>query len=347
MMSINKPSLIQSSNCRFCTNFTQKLEDEKLSPIVSLLHNIAMYKGSLSKIHPNYNITLQDLETPFTPEDLYTYTVDIPLTGQFGLTMINDDDFGIPLIIQMHQDSPFKLHCKKSYHNMSWVVRVHNNKPITVQQMIEYLNFMQQEQITKIKVTLSHKIKTNSTRYQEYRSFFDNIRPIAHQAYSPRIIPDVRYAIQVPTKPTCPKTMKDLQDYPLREYFIYAIYEQYTKYHEGGLASIPEPKKNIPSSATVLKAIPTFKVKPTEVKNVYDLVFCLCAHGGYQVPGQDFDQTHAPVASPTSLRIFLALSAALNLSITASDVSNAFQSTNRFDKDRKPLYLSCPPYYMS
>ena len=128
---------------------------------------------------------------------------------------------------------------------------------------------------------------------------------------------------------------------------MYAICKYYTKYHEGGLASIPEPRENIPPSATVLKTIPTFKVKPTEVKNVYDLVFRLCAHGGFQIPGQDFDQTHAPVASPTSLRIFLALSAALNLRITASDVSNVFQSTNRFNKNRKPLYLTCPPYYLS
>ena len=88
-------------------------------------------------------------------------------------------------------------------------------------------------------------------------------------------------------------------------------------------------------------------MKPTDVNNIYDQIYRLCAHGRYQVHGLDFDQEHAPVASNTSLRIFVALCAVLNMKISASDVSNAFQSTNRFAIDKKPLHLTCPQSYLS
>ena len=83
--------------------------------------------------------------------------------------------------------------------------------------------------------------------------------------------------------------------------------------------------------ATVLEAISTFNVKNMDVNNIYILVYRLCTHGGYQVHGFNYQATHAPVSSNTSLPTFLALSSALNLRISACDVSNAFQSTKFFD----------------
>ena len=64
----------------------------------------------------------------------------------------------------------------------------------------------------------------------------------------------------------CPKNKQDSKYHPICEYFIYTIYERYTKYLETRLASISESEKNIPPQAKVLKAIKTFKTKPTESK---------------------------------------------------------------------------------
>ena len=111
----------------------------------------------------------------------------------------------------------------------------------------------------------------------------------------------------------CPKTISELKTHPLQEFFFYTTFGRCTKYHEADLVSMLELQKNVPSHATVLKAIPTFKVKPMDIKNVYDLVCQLCSHKGYQVHGLDFEETHAPEVSSTYLRIFIALCAALQL----------------------------------
>ena len=70
---------------------------------------------------------------------------------------------------------------------------------------------------------------------------------------------------------------------------------------EAGLVSIPEPFKKADSSAIIPKAIPAFKTKPTDMKNVYDLEYWICAYGGFQFHGLDYDQTHVWVASNSLL----------------------------------------------
>ena len=76
-----------------------------------------------------------------------------------------------------------------------------------------------------------------------------------------------------------PVHMGDLKSYPLRGFFIYTIYKSCTKYNKSGLTSIPEPRANIPGQTIVPKAISALKVKPTDIQNVYDLLYILCAHG--------------------------------------------------------------------
>ena len=54
-------------------------------------------------------------------------------------------------------------------------------------------------------MTLCHKLKYKSTRYQEYRSYIDSICPLAHQAVREQVMSDIRYVIQVPFKLSCSK----------------------------------------------------------------------------------------------------------------------------------------------
>ena len=59
---------------------------------------------------------------------------------------------------------------------------------------------------------------------------------------------------------------------------MYAIYKCYTKYHEAELASIPKSRKDITSNTTILQVIPVFK----DMKNIYDILYCLYAQGGFK-----------------------------------------------------------------
>ena len=77
-----------------------------------MIQQILQQKFTLQPVITNYDISISDLNSPFLPEDLYTYNVEVPLTG--WLTFINATDFRLPLIVRMHENSPFKLRCKKS-----------------------------------------------------------------------------------------------------------------------------------------------------------------------------------------------------------------------------------------
>ena len=83
------------------------------------------------------------------------------------------------------------------------------------------------------------------------------------------------------------------------------------------------------------------------MKNTYDLIFHLCGHGVYPIHGLDYEETHAPVASNTYLRFFIVLCAVLDVKIVLSDVRYTFQITNSFANYIKPLYFTCPPFYMA
>ena len=84
--------------------------------------------------------------------------------------------------------------------------------------------------------------------------------------------------------------MADIKTDPFREQWYCAIMERYIKNHQVGLWSIPMPLSLIPDNDTVLQAVSTFKVKHTEVPNIYELYFRLCANGSSMKQGTDFDQ---------------------------------------------------------
>ena len=64
--------------------------------------------------------------------------------------------------------------------------------------------------------------------------------------------------------------------------------------------------------------------------------------------GVDYKDSHSPTGSHLSLRMMVALSAALRMKISALDVDNAFQCALKEDtKYSPPLYLTMPPLYLA
>ena len=64
--------------------------------------------------------------------------------------------------------------------------------------------------------------------------------------------------------------------------------------------------------------------------------------------GVDFKESHSPTGSHSSLRMMVALSAALCMRLSAFNVDNAFQCALKEDtKDSPPLYLTMPPLYIA
>ena len=288
---------------------------------------------------------LTHIESPFSPENLFTYNVVLPPNGPLGLVLENDNDYGLPLVVSMHPDSPFVTGCKKVMTKNVWIISVHYEEPITVERFMEYVNHLREANTLDVSVTLSKRPVTSSTlRYQEFRSRFDQLRPITNKAH----LPVTNFAIHSPVKPTAPANFKEFLASPYKEFWIKSMFERYTKFHECGTWSAPILRKSIPPDATVLDAVSTFKIKKTDHPTMWDLNFRPCSNGGPMVQGKDFDESHANTAAWESIRMLLALSSILGFRVFGLDISNAFQSTPREDSTTTPpIYMKCPPFYIS
>jgi hypothetical protein len=98
-----------------------------------------------------------------------------------------------------------------------------------------------------------------------------------------------------------------------------------------------------PAGACILDCIISLKHKNDEHNRLVESKLRLCAHGGQQIAGLDYDESYAPVILATSFPLTVVLACHLGLWLYHLDVSNAFQST--VDKDPK-TFLRCFPEYL-
>lgn len=255
-------------------------------------------------------------KSPFDDNQTFTYTVTIPKSGSLGFQIIDDEIFGLPLIIDMTPDSCFTKGCKKKLQHQSWVVSIHHEEPITIDRFLEYIKFLQQNDILTFQVTLMKRIHNHNIKYQEFRSQFDSFRPIVAKS-TINILSTVKYAVQLPERPDAPNDWRDVNNSPLREFWIKALYERYLKNHNVGLLSAPVPRRKLSPEAIILRSVSTFKVKATEVPDIWDLYFRVCADGSKTIQGIHFLFSHCAVSGNSSLLILIAISAKCNLVLTA------------------------------
>ena len=98
-------------------------------------------------------------------------------------------------------------------------------------------------------------------------------------------------------------------------------------------------KTEIPTGTNLVSGRWVFKVKPDGNGNVKIYKGRIVARGFEAILGLDYDETYAPVASVTSIRLILCIATSLQLSIRAADFSTAFLNA----KLEKPIYLNPPP----
>ena len=68
--------------------------------------------------------------------------------------------------------------------------------------------------------------------------------------------------------------------------------ERYTKNHIVGLWSAPIPRDKVPPDTSILRAVTTFKIRKTQVDNIWDFYVRVCADGSPMKIDVDFDQSH-------------------------------------------------------
>ena len=68
--------------------------------------------------------------------------------------------------------------------------------------------------------------------------------------------------------------------------------ERYTKNHRVGLWSAPIPRDKVLPDTSILRTVTTFKIKKTQVDNIWDFYVRVCADGSPMKIDVDFDQSH-------------------------------------------------------
>ena len=290
------------------------------------------------------------ISSPFNKSDLYTYTVNLGSSNDLGLTLIDDTTFGVPTILSMHPNSPFRSKCLHKLRRQAWIISIHFCEPCTVNEFLEYIKYLRKENIRSFQLTLTPRMDTNSTRYAEYPAYFDGCRPLLNAT---TFSPQAHFVVQLPEKPQTPSFITELKNNPHKEFWYNAIMERHEKNHAVGLLSPPISRASLPSTTVVISPISVFKIKPTDMHNYYDFYYRLCVHGGKleQQFAKHFlpqsSQKHAGVSSNESVRITCALAAGLRLTLCTMDVSNAFQNTPRYlTGDTQPVFINSPPLYL-
>jgi len=302
--------------------------------------------ADLHKIHlPDNDLTLEKVISPFSYELLFTYSVSIPKKGPIGLILENDTVFGLPVISHMENNSPFTVGCKKTLQKNSWIVSVHHDEPVTVGRVLEYIEYLREQNILTFQITLTKRISPQATNYQQFRNYFDNFRPIAAKATV--VIPEAKYAFQSPSKPPTPKHWSDVIKGDFKDVWYKAVYERYDKNHAVGLLSVPIPAAEAPPNSVVLRAVSAFKIKNTSHPNIYDFYFRMCADGSKQIKGLHYEESHSPTPSIWTILTCTCVAAAFSLRAYTIDIDNAFQNTPRYPtKDLQPIFITCPPLYL-
>lgn len=99
--------------------------------------------GTNDKLAPSA-IEIERVNSTFQPHNLFSYSVTIPPSGLLGLTWKNDLDFGIPLVVRMSKDSPFKKGCKKQFQSQVWIYALQDEEPIIIERVAKQIEYLRQ-----------------------------------------------------------------------------------------------------------------------------------------------------------------------------------------------------------
>lgn len=145
----------------------------------------------------------------------------------------------------MKNHSPFINGCKKKLRRQAWIINIHQEEHITVDCAIGYMNSLRESNILTFKVTLSKRVTTQKTNYEELRSRFNSIHPIVSKASAPvdvvsdmnetfvHLSPAAKFAVYSLTKSTAPKDWKELAASDHRKYWVKVIYGRFVFQREG------------------------------------------------------------------------------------------------------------------
>jgi hypothetical protein len=144
-------------------------------------------------------------------------------------------------------------------------------------------------------------------------------------------------ASDLATDHVIPKSYKEAISGLDKEHWKAAIAKELRSVKEAGTYLLVS-RGSLPEDTLVIGHTWVFRVKNNEDGTVAKYKARICIDGSRQRPGLDFDQTFAPVAQATTIRLVLALAASRGMHLRQYDIEVAFLAA----KIDKPVYMHVP-----
>jgi hypothetical protein len=136
--------------------------------------------------------------------------------------------------------------------------------------------------------------------------------------------------------PKTPKTVEEALSSPEREQWRVAMQSEYESLIKNGTW---QEVQNVPKGRKALPCKWIFKIKLNSTGGIERYKARLVIKGFKQVEGLDYTETFAPVAKFSTIRLMLAVTAALDLDVEQMDFSTAFLNGDL----QEEIYMSGPP----
>jgi hypothetical protein len=342
--------------------------DQQTSTYKRSYHSVIDTTATLAKlkVHYNFNTSVpgetqckvpsvpplpvfQRHTSPFPLDTIKSVTIELPpFPTPIGLILEDDALFNLPYIRKAvphttaYTSIPSPLRCNH------FILHINGDSPISSFFVKKCLHDIQKTPSRKVTFDLVHRASgDHRTSLAITRAIFDQL-PIFHQQQpiisSLDAIPEShRHFITAPSKPPVPKSIFEALKGPFRENWKAAAYIQFNKNQKVATFTLPFPKDELPVGSNVFRSTLVPEIKTTDVPGVFELRVRECTIGTPQQKGIDFDNSYSPVAENTTIRVMIAVCAALQYTFGILDVKNAFQTTITKAKDR--IYVNMPPLY--
>lgn len=294
-------------------------------------------------------VPLQD--GPFPDDEIRTCTFALPPLGQsIGLTLDDDNTYNLPYIVSTKPGTAAYDGIPSTYRQNTFILNINKEGPLNTTYAVKMLRTIQRSSTPNVMLDLVKRpAEARQTSLSISRAMFDQLPNLAvHKPVINSIdpvIPDSHaHFITSASKPENPKDIFTCFKGPHRANWIAACKVAYHKNRKVAVFALPVPKRDLKDGTKVCKTKLVGEYKATDVPQIYELKVRDCTVGTSQVKGVDFPESYCATIDPTTWKLMLCVSAAINNVNGIMDVKNAFQQS--IAKEEFRIFTTCPPFYL-
>lgn len=300
----------------------------------------------------NEEINLIFSDSAFPSKDILSFKFKIPTyPTTVGIEILDDVTLNLPYIKSCVYNSVAYRNIPSKFRRNMFLININGESPITSQFAYDLIKEIQKSPVKELELDLVIRdTPIKVTSLEVTRAMFDQL-PRFNQNRPSISRLEVRHKpaahdhiIASAIKPKKPKLFHECMRSPFKQAWIAACFIMFNKNKNLAVFSLPVKKKDLPEGTRVFPTILVPDIKPTDVPTLFEAKMRDCTVGTKQEKGIDYPQSYTPVGNSCTLKIVLALTAAILNTLGIFDVKNAFQ-TSIAPKEYR-IWVSCPPLYL-